>query len=325
MSGPSENSIRVSLPARLAGWVSGVACARPRLMLWLVLSIACGCVGYTVTSLRITTSHSGLTAQESRFARNWQQYSDAFGADSDVLVVIETSSPNSNLIRTVIDDVGGRLKREPAYFQNVLASVDLSAMRRKALQFLTQREVQRTASLLKTYDRVVREENWDLIRAEKIAGTLGDQIQRARENGMVPETTWTSAERFSSSLAAYVRHAKQTGSPERNAFQSPLPDLMSVAGDQRLTDESDSRVLNSEGTVGVVQAGLAEDSPADAMLRLRQILDEVRKATGSEHPELKLSLTGLPALEDDELRTSAIDMKNSGLLAALTVGSVLIF
>ena len=325
MSGPSENSIRVSLPARLAGWVSGVACARPRLMLWLVLSIACGCVGYTVTSLRITTSHSGLTAQESRFARNWQQYSDAFGADSDVLVVIETSSPNSNLIRTVIDDVGGRLKREPAYFQNVLASVDLSAMRRKALQFLTQREVQRTASLLKTYDRVVREENWDLIRAEKIAGTLGDQIQRARENGMVPETTWTSAERFSSSLAAYVRHAKQTGSPERNAFQSPLPDLMSVAGDQRLTDESDSRVLNSEGTVGVVQAGLAEDSPADAMLRLRQILDEVRKATGSEHPELKLSLTGLPALEDDELRTSAIDMKNAGLLAALTVGSVLIF
>jgi predicted RND superfamily exporter protein len=324
MSGPSENAMPISLPARFAGWVAGLACARPRLMLWLVLSLACAAVGYTVTSLKITTSHSGLTPTESLFAKNWAQYSDAFGADSDVLVVIETSAPNRNLIRSLIDDVGVRLTREPQHFRNVLASVDLSTMRRKALQFLTQREVQRTASLLKTYDRVVREQNWELIRAERIAGTLGDQIERARENGVVPETTWTSAERFSSSLSSYLRNAKQTGSPERNAFQSPLPDLMSVAGDQRLTDESDSCVLNSEGTVGVVQAGLTGNDPSDSMLRLRQILDEVRAAAGSENPGLRLSVTGLPALEFDELRSSSIDMKNAGLLAVFTVGTLLL-
>jgi predicted RND superfamily exporter protein len=107
-------------------------------MLWLVLSLACASVGYSVTSLKITTGHSGLTPQESRFARNWKQYSDAFGADSDVLVVIESSVPNRNLLRTLIDDVGSKLNREPQYFRDVLASVDLSAMRRKALQFLTQ-------------------------------------------------------------------------------------------------------------------------------------------------------------------------------------------
>lgn len=323
MSGPSDNEMRPSLPARLAAWFAALACARPRLMLWLVLSIACAAVGYTVTALKITTSHSGLTPQESRFAQNWQQYSDAFGADSDVLIVIESSAPNRNLIRALIDDLGNRLKREPQHFRNVLASVDLSTMRRKALQFLTQREVQRTASLLRTYDRVVRDQNWSLIRAERIAGTLGDQIQRSREGGIVPESTWVSTERFSASLAAYLRNARQTGSPERNAFQSPLPDLMSVAGDQRLTDESESRMINPEGNVGVVQAGLAGDDPAAGMLRLRQILAEVR-AANADHKDLQLSITGLPALEDDELRTSSIDMKNAGLLAVFIVGTLLL-
>ena len=255
MSGPQDNKVRTAVPARIAGWLAALACARPRLMLWFVLSLACAAVGYTVTALRLTTSHSGLTPQQSQFARNWEQYSDAFGADSDVLIVIESGSPNRNLLRAVIDDVGVRLKREPQHFRNVLASVDLTTMRRKALQFLSQREVQRTASLLKTYDRVVRDQNWGLIKADRIAGTLGDQIQRARQNGVVPESTWASTERFSESLATYLRNARQTGSPERNAFQSPLPDLMSVAGDQRLTDEPESRVLNAEGTIGVVQAG----------------------------------------------------------------------
>lgn len=323
MSGPSDNEVPTPLPARIAGWFAALSCARPRLMLWLVLSLACASVGYSVTSLKITTGHSGLTPQESRFARNWEQYSDAFGADSDVLVVIESSAPNRNLLRTLIDDVGSKLKREPQYFRDVLASVDLSAMRRKALQFLTQREVQRTASLLKTYDRVVRDQNWSLIRAEKIAGTLGDQIEQARQNGVVPDATWISTERFSASLANYLRNARQTGSPERNAFQSPLPDLMSVAGDQRLTDEPESRVLNAEGTIGVVQVGLADGDPDAAMLRLRQILAEVRTAN-ADHPDVRLSLTGLPALEADELRTASIDMKNAGLLALVIVGTLLL-
>lgn len=323
MSGPPDNKVRTAVPARIAGWLAALACARPRLMLWFVLSLACAAVGYTVTTLKLTTSHSGLTPQQSQFARNWEQYSDAFGADSDVLIVIESASPNPNLIRAVIDDVGTRLKREPEHFRNILASVDLSTMRRKALQFLSQREVQRTASLLKTYDRVVRDQNWGLIRADRIAGTLGDQIQRARQNGVVPESTWASTERFSASLATYLRHARQTGSPERNAFQSPLPDLMSVAGDQRLTDESESRVLNDEGTIGVVQAGLTEGDWNAAMLRLRQVLAEVQTAN-ADHPDLRLSLTGLPALEDDELRTSTIDMKNAGLLAVVIVGTLLL-
>ncbi|MGV2335376.1 MAG UNVERIFIED_CONTAM: MMPL family transporter [Planctomycetaceae bacterium] len=98
---------------------------------------------------------------------------------------------------------------------------------------------------------------------------------------------------------------------------------MSVAGDQRLTDEPESRVLNAEGTIGVVQVRLADGEASAAMLRLRQILTEVR-AANADHPDVRLSLTGLPALEADELRTASIDMKNAGLLALVIVGTLLL-
>lgn len=329
MNRPSENATPRSLPARLLGWTVATVSARPRLMLWLVLLIACAGVGITVTQLQVRTSRSDLTDQASHFAKNWQQYADTFGANSDLLVVVETPAPNAKLIRAVIDDLGARLQREPEHFENVLARVNLAAMRRKALQFLTPQEVERTASRLQTYDRVVKQQNWDLVRTETLANTLRKQIEKGQEEGVVSETTWKSLERFSSSLSSYFRNALETGKVERTAFKSPLPDLMSVAGDQKLTDGETGYILNEEGTVGVVQVCLSTKTSANAdssksVSRLKELLAEVQKQNKPDNGELKLSLTGIPALEHDEMRSTTIDMKNAGLVAFFVVGGLLL-
>lgn len=329
MNRPSENATPRSLPARLLGWTVATVSARPRLMLWLVLLIACAGVGITVTQLQVRTSRSDLTDQGSRFAKNWQQYADTFGANSDLLVVVETPAPNAKLIRAVIDDLGARLQREPEHFENVLARVNLAAMQRKALQFLTPQEIERTASRLQTYDRVVKQQNWNLVRTETLANTLRKQIEKGQEDGVVSETTWKSLERFSSSLSSYFRNALETGKVERTAFKSPLPDLMSVAGDQKLTDGETGYILNEEGNVGVVQVCLSMKDSATAdnsnsVSRLKELLTEVQKNNKPDNGELKLSLTGIPALEHDEMRSTTIDMKNAGLVAFIVVGALLL-
>lgn len=236
MGRSSENGTSRPLPARLAGWVAAVACARPRLMLWLGLLAACASVGYSVTHLEIQTSRSQLTDREARFSRSWQQYSDTFGSAADLMVVVQTEAPNVRLIRSVIDELGEKLKREPEHFENVLSRVDLTAMRRKALQFLTDDEIRKTAARLQTYDRVVRQQNWDLIRSESLAATLLGQIRRGQADGMVPEATWISAERFADSLSSYMHNAVASGRAEQNTFKPPLPELMTIASDQKLSD-----------------------------------------------------------------------------------------
>jgi len=334
MGRPSENGTPRPLPARLAGWVASVACARPRLMLWLGLLAACACVGYSVTHLAVHTSRSQLTDREARFSRSWQQYSDTFGSASDLMVVVQSPSPNVRLIRSVIDELGEKLKREPEHFENVLSRVDLTAMRRKALQFLTDEEIRKTATRLQTYDRVVREQNWDLIRSEKLAETLLAQIRRGQADGMVPEATWISAERFADSLSSYMQNALSSGRTEQNTFKPPLPELMTVASDQKLSDGALSWMINSEGTVGVLLVCLAQPQEPGAaagksnvressLARLRTLAGEAETAGRTDAAELQVSLTGIPALEHDELRSTSIDIRNAGLLAALLVGVVL--
>lgn len=330
MSRSPDNSSTRSLPARLLGWTVATVSARPRFMLWLVLLVACASVGLTVTQLQLRTSRSDLMNPTSSFAATWKQYSETFGAESDLLVVVQTPSPNGKRIQTTIDELSERLAREPEHFENILARVDLSAMRQKALLFLSPQEAQRTASRVQQYDRVVLSQNWDLIRAEAIANTLRKKVLQSQQDGVVSDATWRSVEQFSTSIASYMRNAIETGKVEKTAFKSPLPELMQIAADQKLTDDSTAYMLNPENTVGVIQVKAVKnpkqsmgDPNAAPIARLREIAAELQKEHGEESGDVTISVTGIPALEHDEMHSTSVDMRNAGIVAFFAVGAML--
>lgn len=329
MSRPSENAPPRSLPARFLGWTVATVSARPRLMLWFSLLLACASVGVTVLQLKIRTSRADLMDPSSRFAATWKQYADTFTADKDLMIVVWTPAPNATVIKTVIDDLGDRLKREPELFGNVQSSVNLSAMRRKALQFLSAPDLRKTASRVRSYDLVVRDQNWNYIRTENLASSLRKSLVEEQKNGIVPDSTYRSVERFSNSLSTFMRHSLETRKPETQSFMSPLPDLMNIAADQKLTDDETAYVLNSDKTVGVLQlAALSQkDDPggnARVIGRLREHIATVQAAREADYPGLKISLTGIPALEHDEMHSTSVDMRNAGIVAFFVVGGMLL-
>jgi hypothetical protein len=283
-----------------------------------------------VTQLQLRTSRSDLMNPTSSFAATWKQYSETFGAESDLLVVVQTPSPNGKRIQTTIDELSERLAREPEHFENILARVDLSAMRQKALLFLSPQEAQRTASRVQQYDRVVQSQNWDLIRAEAIANTLRKKVLQSQQDGVVSDATWRSVEQFSTSIASYMRNAIETGKVEKTAFKSPLPELMQIAADQKLTDDSTAYMLNPENTVGVIQVKAVKnpkqsmgDPNAAPIARLREIAAELQKEHGEESGDVTISVTGIPALEHDEMHSTSVDMRNAGIVAFFAVGAML--
>ncbi len=223
MSRPAENATNRSIPARMLGWFASVAASRARLMLWLVLLVACASVGISVTQLQFRTSRADLMDPASRFAKTWKEYSNTFGAESDLMVVVQTPAPNGTLIRNVIDDLGGRLNREPEHFRNIVSNVDLTAMREKALLFLTPQQAQRTASLLQRYEPVVRDQQWSQLRAEQLARRLDETIKAKEAEGAVSEATWKSVERYASSLSSYMRHSLETAKSNGMAFSRLCP------------------------------------------------------------------------------------------------------
>ena len=136
MSRPQDNATTRSLPARFLGWTVATVSARPRLMLWLVLLVACGSVGITVTQLQLRTSRSDLMDPAQKHAKTWKQYADTFGAESDLLITVQTPGPNGKLIQSVIDDLGQRLEREPAFHWPNGATCELMWLRAEVFLLL---------------------------------------------------------------------------------------------------------------------------------------------------------------------------------------------
>ena len=329
MSRPPENATPRSLPARFSGWIVATVSARPRLMLWFSLLLASASVGVTVVQLQIRTSRSDLMDPSSQFAATWKQYSDTFAADKDLMVVVETPAPNATVIKTVIDDLGDRLKREPELFGNVQSSVNLSAMRRKALQFLSTPDLKRTVDRVRDYNTVVRDQNWSYVRTENLASSLRNSLVKKQKDGIVPDSTYRSVERFANSLSSFMRHSLETRKPETQSFMSPLPDLMDIASDQKLTDDETAYVLNSDKTIGVLQLAAVPQKDnlngnGIVISRLREHIAAVQAAREADYPGLKISLTGIPALEHDEMHSTSVDMRNAGIVAFLVVGGMLL-
>jgi len=329
MSRPPENAPPRLLPARFLGWMVATVAVRPRLMLWFSLLLACASVGVTVLQLQIHTSRADLMDPSSRFAARWKQYADTFDADKDLMVVVETSGPNATVIKTVIDDLGDRLKREPELFANVQSSVNLSAMRRKALLILTPSELQKTAARAQSYDTVIRDQNWNRLRPESLARLLQKNLVDQQKKGVVPDATYRSVELFATSLSTFMRHSLEAKKPETQSFMSPLPDLMDIAADQKLTDDATSYVLNKDNTVGVLQLAAQpqkddQNGNSRVINRLREHIAIVQTARETEYPGLKISLTGIPTLEHDEMHSTSVDMRNAGIVAFFFVGGTLL-
>jgi uncharacterized protein len=330
MSQASDNATSVSLPARFLGTLAATAAARPRLTLWLVLLLACGSVGITFNDMKLRTSRGDLVDPTAAFSRTWHEYKTAFGVTSDLVVVVETEDANPALIRTVLDDLGERLEREPELFAHPLYRIQQRAMRKKALQLLSPSELKTTMRRVDAFDPVVRNRQWDLIRTEALAARLRRQIVAAERAGEPAEHLYKYANLLAESLSHFMLVSSSGASLENATFQSPWPELVSVGADDNVTDTDVAYFLNAEANVGLLQV-FPVDQPTqlaaneESILRLRELISEVTAIHQPVASDLKVLLTGIPVLEHDEISQSTDDMTNAAAIALVAVTVLLIF
>ena len=314
------------LLARCLGGVVGFGARRPRLALWVMVLIGCAGVGVTVTDLRLQTSRSDLLAPN----QAWEDYSEAFGGDADLVVVVKTDVSNTSLIQSVLDDLGDRLEREPEYFANVLYKIDQSNLRRKALQYLSITELQSAIRRVDNFKPVLDDQQWDLLRVEGLAAQLDRQIRSAASQQSSADTAIAYADRLATSLNGFLETGKDEVRLNKHGFQSPWPDIVSTEIEHSAQDADLAYLMNSNRSVGMLHVQpvadpVGMDANARSLHRLREHLKELKAEYSSVAPDLDLSLTGIPVLEHDELRRSGRDMVNASLIAFLLVGLLLTF
>lgn len=309
-----------------------VVASRPWVTLVLLASVCIACGIYTSRCLRFKSDRADLIDPKADFQQRWLNYTKSFGEGAEIVVVVE--APSTDLIFPVIDDLGQRLKDDPKHFQNVLFRVGHEHLRSKGLQFLNPDQLD---MLLAQMDelRPVIEGDWERVNLETVVHQILQrwrllQIRAAATRADPSSLPGPSTEQLMQMIGQHVAAlatsmAQALRDPDDRS--NPWPQLVNVEGDLASAAAKPSYLLNDRGTQGFIQVVPVIDKndfngATAAVQRLRDLVEDVKL----EHPNVRIGMTGIPVLENDEMLRSQKDMTLStivsfvGVLALLLAG-----
>jgi hopanoid biosynthesis associated RND transporter like protein HpnN len=321
-AGPGER--RSLLGRALVAWTR--FCLRFPLVVTMLALLSAGAAGlWTSRHLGYKVSRVDLLDPDSEYNKLWIDYIREFGEDDDAVIVVEGTS------RTAVIGVLGELSREVAargdLFRSVLHEVDLSRIRSKGLHYLAPADLARIDRFLER-TRPVLDGGWGQLKVGTMVGGLAAQVVGG---GAPPgaagdgpdEPPLQSLERYSEALLASLEApVRPAGAPPAD-YVSPWPGMPESLS--TLRDLSSEHLLAKDGRLGFVLLRLAKAEGGFA--GSSAATDELRRiiaAVTARHPDIAVGLTGLPVMEDDEMRSSQQSMIWASGLSMAAVALVII-
>jgi len=304
-----------SLLARPLAWITRLVVRFPVPVLVVSVAAAVFSMALAGSRLGFRTSRLDLLDPDSSYNRLWIEYINEFGDADDVVVVVEGESRQQ--VVPVLEEISAALAREDRLFQAIMHEVDLSQIRGKGLHYLTEPELLAIDRFLARVEPTVRGE-WTRLKLGNMARGMAARLAQAQaaSNPQLTAATHAEVTRFAGSLLEALGPASW--------YRSPWPEMPgSVA---TLSELSSEYLLTCGGRMGFVLLQLAEDR-GDSFARGSNSIDALRSLIAqskARHPETKIGLTGLPVMENDEMRSSQVAMMKASLLSLFGVACLFV-
>ncbi|MDR2169628.1 MAG: MMPL family transporter [Planctomycetaceae bacterium] len=308
-----------SILARPIAGITRVCCRNPVSVIALSVFIALFCIYWTYEYLGFKMSRLDLINPNSSFNRLWLDYIEEFGDNNEVTIVIEGQG-NAEVI-PVLESLADEIANYPQLFNGVLHGVNISSIRSKGLHYVPNRELEQINQFV-TESQKITQNNWDQLSINKMLDAITQRLQHDTDPHVLVKTLY-ELDAFSNSLAKQFDPNPSYGSPwaPTQNIQASVPDLIAAC-----TQDNTSYLLfpTQSGVIGFVLLKLVNldktqiAQGTESIAKLREII----KNTKSKYPQIEIGLTGMPILENDEMRLSNESMTKATILAFLGVGAV---
>ena len=299
----------------LVGWTR--ICLRyPWAVVMLAVLSAAASGLFTARNLGYKVSRVDLLNPKSDYNKLWIDYIREFGEDDDAVIVVEGESRDG--VIAVLEEVSREVRREESLFRSVLHEVDLSRIRSKGLHYLSPADLKAIDRFIERMQPVL-DGGWAQLKVGTMVGGLaGQMVAGAQPQDPSEELPAAALERYVESLVVGI-DSSATGDVRGGDYVSPWPGMPESLS--TLRDLSSEHLLAKDGRLGFVLLRLTKEKggfagASAATDELRRIIARV----GERYPGTSIGLTGLPVMEDDEMRTSQQSMIwASGLSMAAVV------
>ncbi|HUG17652.1 MAG TPA: MMPL family transporter [Planctomycetaceae bacterium] len=287
---------------------------RPRTVLLVMFLSAIAAAIYAIGWMKFKTERADLIDPSVPFQQRWLQYADTFGDTSEVVVVVESAAPET--IKFAMDDLGERLQSDSRFFRGTLYKIEPGELPSKGLQFQSPAQLEFGLERIEEFQPIIRGE-WDLLQLDTLVRRLGYQIRRQTDQGRDPQLLLHHTELLAASLARSAR--------DPNEFRNPWPELVPIDPRMRESAQEVIYLMNDSGTMGFLKTYMVrhEQNFNGATASLDRLREHIQKSRAS-HPGVSFGLTGIPILENDEMRESQGDMMIASLVSVGGVGLILL-
>jgi hypothetical protein len=276
---------------------------RPWVVVLVAIAAAVASGLWTADRLGYKVSRTDLLDPESDYNKLWIDYIREFGEDDDAVIVVE--GPSRGDVIPVLDELSREVAREGDLFRSVLHEVDLSRVRSKGLHYLSPEDLAAIDQFVERTQPVL-DGGWMQLRVGTMVAGLAAQMVAGDQPQSLGESPLATIERYSESLLAALE-TPQPSAGRPGDYVSPWPTMPESVG--TLRDLSSENLLAKDGRLGFVLLRLVKQDggfagASAATDELRRIIERV----AARNPATTIGLTGLPVMEDDEMRSSQQSM-----------------
>ncbi len=314
---------RPSLLSRLMVAWAHQCLARPWTIVTVAVLAAVAAGFWTSGSLGYKVSRVDLLDPNSEYNKLWIDYIREFGEDDDAVVVVEGATRAATV--AALEDVSQQLSRHGELFHSILHEVDLTQIRAKGLHYVSAADLTVINRFLDRTEPVLAG-GWPQLKVGTMVGGLAAAVVSGPSvAGPEDEPALKTLERYSESLLASLEAADRgrIAEPQPGDYISPWPGMPGSLS--TLRDLSSQYLLAKEGTLGFVLLRLAKDEGGFAgASQATDTLREQISLVADRHAAAEIGLTGLPVMEDDEMRSSKQSMVWASGLSLVAVAVVIV-
>ena len=288
----------------------------PVATLALAVGLAGICALYSITHLGYRSSRLALLNPKNDYNKLWIDYIHEFGDEDDAVIVVDGSGHDQ--VVPVLVELSAALSRDKRLFHAILDEVDLTKIRAKCLHLDVV-----PVGLLQTIEGFLNTEalpvvkDWSRLQVGNQIRGLMQKVQAA--NAGAPGL---NAAESVAQLNQIVESLLAKFGPD-NSYQSPLPAMPAEIG--AMSELGQQFMVANEGKLGFVLLRIAVGK--DELARGTEAIDTLRELiadTQARHPGVKIGLTGLPVMENDEMRASQSSMTWGGVVSFIGVVIVVV-
>jgi len=337
------------------GWLTRQVLRVPRLVLLVSLLLAAGSMLLAWGGLGFHTSRLDLLNPRSEYNQRWLAYLDEFGRADDAVIVVQGT--DRACVVAAIDGIAATVRSHSGLFPSVLSRVDASIFRSKGLHYVSTQDLQAILDSIRQLAPVLHGQ-WEaldptiVLRQYRMARAALDRLPPQHPDRARGALLDARINRLCDGLVGALDGPRAARSSAPTALDGILPRPLHVDGPMRklfVGNRDGHFILARAADVPTAKRTHVPDRPAADPAIQRSTLDgnilgvimvripvapegqfvpssgaikqlhAILRAEQPRYPHVQIGLTGLPVLENDEMRTSQADMAAASVVSLFGV------